>query len=641
MADPHGCIFALRFRKDYRQCAALLDFVQMKVLLFSNFIETFCCSFFIFSYFCKKKRGMKEKVIYLLLIIMILTSCAGNRKYDDLMQRADSIMNVNDDSAKVAIRMFDGVKSQLPEFSKAQKMRYELLRHKAMNKAYISFTSDSKMKEVVDYYDRHGSANERMLANYVLGCVYRDMHEVPLALEYYNKAAEQADTTAADCDYGTLYRVYSQMGFLFSKQYLPYQLLDAFGKAEKYAYLAKDTLNAIINYQNKGDAYDYLGKKDSVVAINLRSANMFKRIGDNYNAAIALGCNYSYYIEKQDSVNAKKAFEAYFSTGYEGNSNYGDAKAFLLCEKGRYYMFVSRLDSAFSCLNQSLKLSKSYSNKAAATKVLAQYYARVNKPVLAMKYALKSSEYNDSDLLAVRESQLQQIQAMYNYGRNQEIARKAELKAERITMLVYVLIAGGVVIFLLLTHLYLKQLKKKKEKILVTKHLYDDSLLKLRQKQEELELLRTVNDRKIADVIKEKEQMINKLEDDLKDIRDKYSNSSLSDVDILLKESSIYKRIKYLELHPKEIMRENDWIELEETIEQLIPSFIPLLKNRLNVMAYRICLLVKLEISTSSIAILLGLSSSAISKYRKVMLEKLCGRSGKPKDFDEYIRQIE
>ena len=584
---------------------------------------------------------MKEKVIYLLLILLILTSCAGNRKYDDLMQRADSIMNVNDDSAKVAIRMLDGVKSQLPEFTQAQKMRYELLRHKAMNKAYISFTSDSKMKEVVDYYDRHGSANERMLANYVLGCVYRDMHEVPLALEYYNKAAEQADTTAADCDYGTLYRVYSQMGFLFSKQYLPYQLLDAFGKAEKYAYLAKDTLNAIINYQNKGDAYDYLGKKDSVVAINLRSANMFKRIGDNYNAAIALGCNYSYYIEKQDSVNAKKAFEAYFSTGYEGNSNYGDAKAFLLCEKGRYYMFVSRLDSAFFCLNQSLKLSKSYSNKAATTKALAQYYARVNKPVLAMKYALKTSEYNDSDLLAVRESQLQQIQAMYNYGRNQEIARKAELKAERITMLVYVLIAGGVVIFLLLTYLYLKQLKKKKEKILVTKHLYDDSLLKLRQKQEELELLRTVNDRKIADVIKEKEQTINKLEDDLKDIREKYSNSSLSDVDILLKESSIYKRIKYLELHPKETMRENDWIELEETIEQLIPSFIPLLKNRLNVMAYRICLLVKLEISTSSIAILLGLSSSAISKYRKVMLEKLCGRSGKPKDFDEYIRQIE
>lgn len=51
---------------------------------------------------------------------MLLASCAGNRKYDDLMQRADSIMNVNDDSAKVAIRMLDGVKSQLSEFTKSR-----------------------------------------------------------------------------------------------------------------------------------------------------------------------------------------------------------------------------------------------------------------------------------------------------------------------------------------------------------------------------------------------------------------------------------------------------------------------------------------------------------------------------------------
>ena len=52
---------------------------------------------------------MKEKVIYLLLILLILASCAGNWKYDDLMLRADSIMDVDDDSATVAIRMFDEI----------------------------------------------------------------------------------------------------------------------------------------------------------------------------------------------------------------------------------------------------------------------------------------------------------------------------------------------------------------------------------------------------------------------------------------------------------------------------------------------------------------------------------------------------
>ena len=583
---------------------------------------------------------MKEKVIFLLFIIMLLASCAGNRKYDDLMLRADSIMDVDDDSATVAIRMLDGVKSQLPEFSQSQKMRYELLRHKAMNKACITFTSDSVMKKVVDYYDNHGSANERMLANYVLGCVYRDMHEAPIALEYYNKATEQADTTSADCDYGTLYRVYSQMGFLFSKQYLPYQLLDAFGKAEKYAYLAKDTFNAIVNYQNRGSAYYYLGNKDSVVAINLRSANMFKRIGDNYNAAIALGCNYSYYIEKQDTVNAKKTFEAYFSTRYEGNLEYEDSKAYVLCQKGIYYMFTGQLDSACYILQQSLKFCKTFSNKAATTKALAHYYAKVNQPSLAMKYALQSSEYNDSSLMEARKNQLQQMQAMYDYGRNQEIARMAEQKAKRSTQMNYMIVFACVILFLFLSYIYRKQLALKKKRIAVSKLLYEDSLLKLKMLQDEKAKLVAENDNKLFQVIMEKENTIDKLKAEISDIQDKYSLTSVSNVELTLMDSSICKKIKFIELHPKKSMCEEDWKELADTVEKTIPNFIPRLKNKLNDKDYQICLLIRLGFSTSLIARLLGLSDAAISKSRKTMLKKLCGKIGKPKEFDEYVLQI-
>ena len=583
---------------------------------------------------------MKEKVIFLLLIIMLLASCAGNRKYDDLMQRADSIMNVNDDSAKVAIRMLDGVKPQLPEFSQSQKMRYELLRHKAMNKACITFTSDSVMKEVVDYYDHHGSANERMLANYVLGCVYRDMHEAPMALEYYNKATEQADTTAADCDYGTLYRVYSQMGFLFSKQYLPYQLLDAFGKAMKYAYLAKDTLNAIINYQNRENAYSYLGNKDSVIAINLHAATMFKQIGNNYAAAIAFGCNYKYYIEKKDFINAKKAFEAYNSTGYEGNSNYEDAKAYVLCLKGTYYMFTGQLDSACYILQQSLKFCKSFSNKAATTKALAHYYAKVNQPSLAMKYALQSSEYNDSDLIEARKTQLQQVQAMYDYGRNQEIARMAEQKAKRSTQMNYMIVFACVVLFLFLSYVYRKQLALKKKRIAASKLVYEDSLLKLKRLQEEKAQLVAEKDKKLAQIITEKENAISKLVSEIHDIQNRYSLSSISDADLVLKNSSIYKKIQCIEAHPLEEMNEEDWTELADTVEELIPNFIPMLKNRVSDRDYRICLLIRLGIPASLMARLLNLSDAAISKSRKTMLKKLCGKVGKPKEFDEYVLHI-
>ena len=583
---------------------------------------------------------MKEKVIFLLLIIMILASCAGNRKYDDLMKRADSIMNVNDDSAKVAIRMLDGVKSQLPEFSKSQKMRYELLRHKAMNKACITFTSDSVMKEVVAYYDHHGSANERMLANYVLGCVYRDMYEAPMALEYYNKATEQADTTAADCDYGTLYRVYSQMGFLFSKQYLPYQLLDAFGKAVKYAYLAKDTLNAIINYQNRENAYSYLGNKDSVIAINLHAATMFKQIGNNYAAAIAFGCNYNYYVEKEDTLNALKTFKAYFSTGYEGNSEYEDSKAYVLCQKGTYYMFTAQLDSAYNNLQQSLRLCKSYSIKAATTKALAQYYAKVNQPAMAMKYALQSSEYNDSDLIEARKTQLQQVQAMYDYGRNQEIARRAELKAKRSTQMNYMIVFACVVLFLFLSYVYRKQLALKKKRIAASKLVYEDCLLKLKRLQEEKAQLVAEKDKKLAQIITEKENAISKLVSEIHDIQNRYSLSSMSDAYLVLKNSSIYKKIQCIEAHPLEEMNEEDWTELADTVEELIPNFIPMLKNRVSDRDYRICLLIRLGIPASLMARLLNLSDAAISKSRKTMLKKLCGKVGKPKEFDEYVLHI-
>ena len=584
---------------------------------------------------------MKEKVIYLLLILLILASCAGNRKYDDLMLRADSIMDVDDDSATVAIRMLDGVKPQLPEFSKAQKMRYELLRHKAMNKACITFTSDSVMKEVVDYYDHHGSANERMLANYVLGCVYRDMHEAPMALEYYNKATEQADTTAADCDYGTLYRVYSQMGFLFSKQYLLYQELNAFDKAEKYAYLAKDTFNAIVNYQNQGEVYDFLGKKDSAIAINLQAAKLFKKHGNDYAAAIAFGCNYKYYIEKKDFINAKKAFEAYNSTGYEGNSNYEDAKAYVLCLKGTYYMFTGQLDSACYILQQSLKFSKSFSNKAATTKALAHYYAKVNQPSLAMKYALQSSEYNDSDLIEARKTQLQQVKAMYDYSRNQEVAKRAEQKAKRSMQMNYMIVLACIMLFLLLSYIYRKQLALKKKKIAVSKLLYEDSLLKLKRLQDEKAKLVSENDNKLVQIITEKEKTINKLKAEINDIQEKYSLSSMSDVELALMDSSIYKKIKFIEVHPKKNMSEEDWKELADTVEKAIPNFIPRLKNKLSDKDYQICLLIRLGFSTSLIARLLELSVAAISKSRKTMLKKICGKIGKPKDFDEYVLHIQ
>ena len=194
--------------------------------------------------------------------------------------------------------------------------------------------------------------------------------------------------------------------------------------------------------------------------------------------------------------------------------------------------------------------------------------------------------------------------------------------------------------FLLLSYIYRKQLALKKKKIAVSKLLYEDSLLKLKRLQDEKAKLVAENDKKLAHVITEKENTINKLKAEIDDIQGKYSLSSMSDVELTLMDSSIFKKIKFIEMHPKKSMSEEDWKDLADTIENALPNFIPVLKNRLSDKDYQICLLIRLGFSTSLIARLLGLSDAAISKSRKNMLKKLCGKNGKPKEFDEYVLQI-
>ena len=103
--------------------------------------------------------------------------------------------------------------------SKSECMHAELLRGKAMNKAYVNFTTDSVMLEVVDWYERHGNANQKMLAYYVLGCAYRDLGSAPKALEAYRDAIERADTTDSECDFRQLMLIHSQMANVYSTMY--------------------------------------------------------------------------------------------------------------------------------------------------------------------------------------------------------------------------------------------------------------------------------------------------------------------------------------------------------------------------------------------------------------------------------------
>ncbi|MBR7054111.1 MAG: hypothetical protein IKI26_05030, partial [Prevotella sp.] len=174
---------------------------------------------------------MRQLFPVFFLVVTLLVSCQTDGGHDKLFHTADSLMATSPDSA---LHILEGM-GDSAFFNKRDRMRWMLLLAKAQNKAYVTMPDDSIFEEVVEYYDKNGSPNDRVQAHYLYGCISRDLGDAPRALERYMEAVTCADTTASDCDHTTLMGVYGQMADLFYKQGLPEEEARALGLSGEHA----------------------------------------------------------------------------------------------------------------------------------------------------------------------------------------------------------------------------------------------------------------------------------------------------------------------------------------------------------------------------------------------------------------------
>ena len=160
---------------------------------------------------------------------------------------------------------------------KAQ-MLQQLEQLEQQNRSGEAMLNDSLAESLVNYFDRHGDANEKMRSRYILGRTYYCLDELPRALEMYNEATDCADTTSADCNYKVLSRIHAQSAVIFNLQVQPRSQLAELRMAENYAWRGKDTIQAIECYAQQSDAYELLGIQDSIVLIKETSAQSFYNI---------------------------------------------------------------------------------------------------------------------------------------------------------------------------------------------------------------------------------------------------------------------------------------------------------------------------------------------------------------------------
>jgi len=105
--------------------------------------------------------------------------------------------------------------------------------------------------------------------------------------------------------------------------------------------------------------------------------------------------------------------------------------------------------------------------------------------------------------------------------------------------------------------------------------------------------------------------------------------------------SSVYLRIKQY-LNEGRSMNDEDWKELTEVINNTYTGFTEKLFSlyRMSNQDYHVSLLIKIRLQPKDIAILTAHSKESIASTRSRLYQKVFGRKGSTKDWDDFVLSI-
>ena len=546
---------------------------------------------------------MLKRLLHIIFVLLLLCAC-GNRDAQRMLDRAEGVMS---DNPSQAIAVLDSIGDD--GLSRSQRMRRLLLLTNAQNKCDTVFRSDSIQRLLVDYYESHGSANDRMLAHYLLGRAYFDMGEMPLSLNAYQLAL--ADTTVTDKNYYQIVRIYAQMAKIYYHQYLLQEQIDCINQSVKFALLAKDTIGAVNNYLQKANSYDLMGKSDSVITICENVNSFFKGKGMYKQSAQDQGLLALHYIKKGMLEKAKHCLDVYEAESgfFDSNHNIEPHRTIYYSMLGEYYTTIEKYDSAEICFRKELREGKDFNNQNAASRGLALLFQKTHQPDSAAKYALYSYAMNDSVYAHMATEEVERMKAMYDYNRHLKLAEAKSREAQATRSLVWIISLFCLSIILSLYIVILRHKKREEEMVRREENLYK-RLVELEDSHKEKERFKRT--------IEQEQRILN---------------------------STIAKHFRDLAQKPANLPSSTDWKSMLDMISRELPSFQALLcDNQLNLRQeeMNICMLIRLRFKPKEICNLTGLSSQNVTNIRKRLLYKIYGdESGGSKDFDQRIMKIQ
>ena len=299
------------------------------------------------------------------------------------------------------------------------------------NLAYEPLTErdDTLMQRVVAYCLEHGTANEQMEAYYLLGSVYRDLHEAPRALDAFLDGINAADTTSKECKYSLLARLYGQMSDILRKQSLHRQSAEAGKKVYRYAALAGDTLLMVASQWGRFGEYFAFGNYQAIADECWDVLEESKRLGLLSYGASWLCTSVLANMEIGRVEEAQNLLAIYERHSGKVNMDTRECSfPIYYYAKGRVLAATGRLDSAEYFFRKELEKAVDWNNRQAAYRGLRMTFEQKRELDSVGKYASLQCDAVDSSYQEKLSLALQNQHEMYNYSRIQTENSRKELQ---------------------------------------------------------------------------------------------------------------------------------------------------------------------------------------------------------------------
>jgi len=494
------------------------------------------------------------------------------------------------------------------------------------NRADTVFTERwmPRVDSLVNYFKRHGTDNERMMAYYLQGRVLHDMGEAPQALDAYQRAAEQADTTRDDCDLRTLYSVYGQMANLFHAQYLPDNEMKALQTAERIAWKNGDTFDALVAFGLRSRPYYIKGEKDSVMVIEKQARELYLKHGYKQEAAQATLGTISILLDREQYEDANRYIQIFEqeSGWFDSDGNIMEGKELCYYDKGRYLLAAGKTDSALLYFQKTLNGGWPESG----SRGLLAVYEKKNISDSIVKYAKLFASANDSSYLHVNQEKVHQVSAMYDYSRHQRIAAEEANKAKIRKYAIFGILFLGL---LTATAVYSKYRREQRVKVAEINRLtsdYHSAKTTSQRLSEDLAMLagiKEVNEK----MIQERQIQIDDLNDKILEYERLLQSHRADEKLMALKQCEIvehFNRKKHPTLHYSAPSGQ-DWKKLNASFVKYLPLFASALERefRLSEQEQRICLLEILGFSTGEMAMVLDTTSQVVTNAKASANQKI------------------